>query len=70
MDLRIGKFRKGDFMRDDHGYKELEKQALHMMLQCDQLIDVHPIVKTKRQQVVHTIEQLLKNLESKVPVYD
>ena len=68
-DQRIGKFKKGDFMRDDHGYKEIEEQALQLMMQCDELTDVGPNVKAKRKRIIHNIEQMWNKFESKVLVY-
>jgi uncharacterized coiled-coil protein SlyX len=55
-------------MRDDHAYKELEEQALRMMLQCDELTDISSDVKAERKQVIHKIQHVLKKLESKVIV--
>ncbi len=69
-DQRIGKFKKGDFRRDDHAYKELEEQALQMMIQCDELTDVSPNVKAKRKQVIHNIQQIMEKLNSMVLLYD
>jgi hypothetical protein len=67
---KIGKFKKGDFMRDDHGYKELREQALQMMIQCDKLIDAGPNVTAKRSQVIHTIQRVWNKFESKVLVHE
>ena len=69
-DQRIDKFKEGDFKRDDHEYKELEEQALKMMMQCDELTDVGVEVKVQRKQIIHKIQQMLEKLESKVLVYD
>jgi hypothetical protein len=57
MDLRIGKFKEGDFMRDDHGYKKLEEQALQMMMQCEEVIDVHPNVKARYRRLGEPIDR-------------
>ncbi len=67
---RIGKFKKGDFRRDDHAYKELKEQALQMMIQCNELTDVGPNVKAKREQVIHNIQQVMEKLDSIVLLYD
>ena len=69
-DQKIGKFKKSDFMRDDHGYKELQEQALQMMIQCDELTDIGLDLKTKHKQVIHNIQKALNKLESKVLVYE
>ncbi|CAF3912736.1 unnamed protein product [Rotaria sp. Silwood2] len=54
--------------RDDRIYKELDEQALKMMIRCDELIDVSVDIKEKRKEMVRNVQTVLAKLESKVPM--
>ncbi|CAF3351303.1 unnamed protein product [Rotaria sp. Silwood1] len=54
--------------RDDRIYKELDEQALKMMIRCDELTDVSVDIKEKRKEMVRNVQTVLAKLESKVPI--
>jgi hypothetical protein len=54
--------------RDDRAYKELDEQALKMMMRCDELIDVSADIKEKRKEMICNVQAVLAKLESKVPI--
>jgi hypothetical protein len=55
--------------RNDRIYKELDEQALKMMLRCDELIDVSSDIKEKRKEMIQNVQTVLGKLESKVPIH-
>src|ERR1700722_4761676 len=69
LNQRIDKFKEGDLTRNDRLYKELDEQALKLMINCDELTDIGFEVKVKRKQMIHNIQRVLRKLESKVPIY-
>ncbi|CAF0881118.1 unnamed protein product [Rotaria sordida] len=54
--------------RDDRIYKELDEEALKMMIRCDELIDVSIDIKEKRKEMIRNVQTVLAKLESKVPI--
>ncbi len=56
--------------RDDRAYKELDEQALKMMMRCDELIDVSADIKEKRKEMIRNVQAVLAKLESKIPIND
>ncbi|CAF4530218.1 unnamed protein product, partial [Rotaria magnacalcarata] len=51
---------------DDDVYDQIENEALVLMLQCDELIDVNPAVKSARRQTIHNIQEILNKIDCKV----
>ncbi|CAF2084273.1 unnamed protein product [Rotaria magnacalcarata] len=51
---------------DDDVYDQIENEALVLMLQCDELIDVSPAVKSARRQTIHNIQEILNKIDCKV----
>ncbi|CAF3256164.1 unnamed protein product [Rotaria socialis] len=51
---------------DDDVYDQIENEALALMLQCDELIDVSPAVKSARRQTIRNIQEILNKIDRKV----
>ncbi|CAM4784370.1 unnamed protein product [Rotaria magnacalcarata] len=51
---------------DDDVYDQIENEALALMLQCDELIDVSPAVKSARRQTIHNMQEILNKIDCKV----
>jgi hypothetical protein len=54
--------------RTDRLYKELDEQALKLMIRCDELLDVSPDIKDKRKEMIQNVQTVVAKLESKVPL--
>jgi hypothetical protein len=54
--------------RDDRIYKELDEQAVKLMIRCDELIDVSADIKEKRKEMIQNVQTIVTKLESKVPL--
>ncbi len=54
--------------RDDRLYKELDEQAVKLMIRCDELLDVSSDIKEKRKEMIQNVQTIVNKLESKVPL--
>lgn len=54
--------------RDDRIYRNLDEQAVKMMLLCDELVDVSAEIKEKRKEMIQNVQTVVAKLESKVPI--
>ncbi|CAF1192197.1 unnamed protein product, partial [Didymodactylos carnosus] len=56
--------------RDERLYKELDEQAVKLMIRCDELVNVRDEIKEKRKEMIQNVQHVLTKLELKIPTYN
>jgi hypothetical protein len=65
----IDEFKVGEIISGDGWCKEIEEQALKLIIRCNELRNVSSKVKTMRQEMIENIQNILTKLVPKVSVY-